>query len=91
MTDQHDLIYVFSESNCLEYQSEYGGVDVGMVPWVPSATHCQYECQKMESCSFFTYVAFNGACYLKSVKSPTFEITKISGPKFCKPLNSKRF
>ena len=72
------------ESYCLDYEIDYSGAVLEMVPWTPSTTHCQFECQKRTQCQFFTFDASSGNCYLKTTQGPIGpHPNAISGPKFC--------
>ena len=74
----------FSESYCLDYRTVYNGYAPTSVAWVPSATHCQFECQKNDRCQFFTFNTTSGQCALKLSKGSVQSLNyAISGPKFC--------
>lgn len=74
----------FSESYCLDYRTVYNGYAPTSVAWVPSATHCQFECQKRDQCQFFTLNTITGECALKLSKNTMQAVANaISGPKFC--------
>jgi hypothetical protein len=58
---------------------------------VPSATHCQFECQKSEPCLFFSYNSDSQACSLKNANASTGSIMLVTtGPKFCITKESKK-
>ena len=80
-----------SESYCLEYKVDYGGVDVKIISWTPSASHCQFECQKDDICQFFTYNTMTGKCIFKSAMNKATISYAISGPKFCGQKKSMEF
>jgi hypothetical protein len=63
------------------------GVNVALISWVPSATHCQHECQKNDQCLYFTFVTTDGRCVLKSLRGTKYGDYAISGPKFCSTGN----
>ena len=84
------LILFIIESYCLDYKSDYLNIDIpGPFLWAPSASHCQFECQKNEKCKFFTFNTMTGKCILKMGKSRASVSYGISGPKFCGPVQSK--
>ena len=33
---------------------------------IPSASHCQFECQKLAACFYFTYNIQTAVCWLKT-------------------------
>ena len=44
-----------AEGYCFTDQTNYAGFDVGFIQGILTATDCQFECQKSETCLFFTY------------------------------------
>ena len=63
----------------------YSSAPLELLDWVPSATHCQFECQKRPLCQFFVHDSRFALCGLKSVKEPVDTGTPYatSGSKFC--------
>ena len=82
--------YFFSVSNCLWNKFNYVGFDLANLNSIPSASHCQFECQKSAACQFFIYDMFKVQCFLKTGLGLLFsQDFIISGPKFCGKPNSK--
>ena len=67
---------------------DFPGSDGKIIPFVQSATHCQWECQKEVSCLRFSFDITNGRCVFKSVNNPTPTALISSGPKFCQKKTS---
>jgi hypothetical protein len=74
---------LFAASYCLYNGIYYIGSDLATFDFVPSASHCQYECQAIDACQFFTFTINNGKCYLKTSNASGANNLAISGPKFC--------
>ena len=62
-----------------------------MVNFVPSASHCQFECQKNEACRFFTFNSIIGECYLKTNNVAVANDMDVSGTRFCISSKGKTF
>ena len=86
LTDNKTLI--IAESYCLQSKTDFNGSDVAMVNFVPSASHCQFECQKNDACRFFTFNS-GGKCFLKTNNVAGANNIAISGPKFCMSTKGK--
>lgn len=85
-------------SGCYEFNTTFpfGQAEVSFIEHVYSREECQYKCQQIPTCNFFTFVPKNPALNRhKSVCYPKFGITShkqaagcISGPKYCTSSNS---
>ena len=62
---------------------KFNGYDLAEVSFVPSASHCQFECQKNEACLFFTFDSGGGNCYLKTNNVSEASTFRVSGSRFC--------
>ena len=78
-----NLTFYIAACYCLENKVDYFGNNLKELDFVPSASHCQFECQKNESCTFFTFNTENGKCFLKTNNVAVANDTAVSGPRFC--------
>ena len=69
---------------CFEIRKEYKGKGK-KIKNVETPADCQTECQKDDSCQFFTWHQKHNACVLKAAKGNIINTVKwmVSGPKNC--------
>lgn len=70
---------------CFESDIDMWGYDVNIAPAIePTAEACQNHCMQVVGCEFFTFVAEDGGCYVKSSDAGRqVQAGSVSGPRAC--------
>ena len=74
-------------TDCYNVRKDYhpGGNDIDKIPSILNPAACQAECQKLQTCQYWTLNTISNECIRKGSKpsTPSDVPWAISGPKYC--------